>query len=425
MTVRVVLGDARDLGAIATGTVHACVTSPPYWGLRSYLAADDPDKAKEIGQEATPADYVVSLRAVFKEVWRVLREEGTAWVNLGDCYASDQSASGASGGTRAAALHGGTGDGRTKRHTGLAPKSLIGIPSMVAQALRADGWIVRCELPWLKANVMPQSVRDRLTIAHETVLLLAKRSRYYFDADAVRAANGRNARTSDLFNVALDVLESDVAAYLAHIRHVRAHGGMLSIPDGAPAALLVNAKPNRQAHFACWPPALVEPMLKASTPEHGVCGGCGAPWLRQVERTPMVVRPGPKRAALRAAAAGSASHRTACTGTMLAPPTSRTVGWRAGCACGEAPVPATVLDPFGGSGTTAQVAARLGRHCILVELNREYLPLITENTGAIPDAPASTKPRQGQQTIFDRLRGPDDASPEECTATRTGEAQPS
>jgi hypothetical protein len=312
MTVRIIQGDARSTG-LPDRSVHCIATSPPYWGLRSYLSKDDPAKASEIGAEPTPDAYVESMRAVGRECHRVLRDDGVMWLNLGDTY---------SGGGRtgvSAQIGGNTGAAQdVGADCGLPGGNIVGIPWRVAFALQADGWILRAAIPWVKANAMPESVKNRPTVAHEYVFMFAKRAGYFYDADAVRVgvcaasldfdrryeggqylaqtakrngdrndsersrmgANvsaGRNLRTSDFMNAALD-------EYEAHIKRVRAEGGLLLSPEGEPLTFLVNPVANSLGHFAMWPPKLVAPMILAGTSGRGCCPTCGAQWKRKVEK---------------------------------------------------------------------------------------------------------------------------------------------
>ncbi len=182
----------RALPGMAPGKFRCCVTSPPYWEQREYLPLDHHEKALEIGHEPTPALYAKALVAVFREVRRVLKDDGTLWVNIGDKYASEP------GGWKPGGLHFGThnrlieqgslprkklGRGRTP---GLAPKQLIGLPWRFAFAMQDDGWILRSDIIWWKSNTQPSSVRDRPTTAHEYVFLFAKGPEYFYDQDAVR-----------------------------------------------------------------------------------------------------------------------------------------------------------------------------------------------------------------------------------------------
>ncbi|RPH38331.1 site-specific DNA-methyltransferase [bacterium] len=175
--------DARHI-PLKDKTVQCCVTSPPYWGLRDY---GDPN---QIGLEKTPEDYVASMLAVFREVWRVLRDDGVLWLNLGDSYVANGSNQ-----VPQTKCHIGSGFAGPNRDgmTGLKPKNLIGIPWRVAFALQADGWYLRSDIIWSKPNPMPESVTDRPTKAHEYIFLLSKSGRYYYDAKAIQEpSNGWN-----------------------------------------------------------------------------------------------------------------------------------------------------------------------------------------------------------------------------------------
>lgn len=196
----VLCGDATDrLYSMATSTVQTCVTSPPYFGLRDYgtrswiggrsVCAHRGSKVfcdacgawyGELGQEPTVALYVEHVVSVMREVRRVLRDDGTLWLNLGDSYANDGKWGGSTGGRHRAALHGNTGVGRAKLTTGLKPKSLIGVPWRVALAMVDDGWTLRCDIVWSKTNHAPESVKDRPTRAHEYIFLFSKSERYFY-----------------------------------------------------------------------------------------------------------------------------------------------------------------------------------------------------------------------------------------------------
>lgn len=170
--LRILIGDCREtLKDLPAGSVQCCVTSPPYWGLRDYGHED------QMGQEETFEEYVAGMVAVFREVWRVLSDDGTLWLNLGDTYAGSGYGNQVCGGGLSRD-EGGPSKHRTKRSLGA--KNLVGIPWRVAFALQADGWILRQDIIWSKPNPMPESVTDRCTKAHEYVFLLAKRDRYFF-----------------------------------------------------------------------------------------------------------------------------------------------------------------------------------------------------------------------------------------------------
>lgn len=283
------------------GSVHTCVTSPPYFGLRDY------GHAGQIGLEETPEAYVARLVEVFREVRRVLRDDGTLWLNLGDSYAS--------GGRK-------TRDGdkklpqrvsATRPQDGLKPKDLIGIPWRVAFALQADGWYLRQEIIWAKPNPMPESVTDRCTKSHEQIFLLSKSPRYYFDSEAIKEP----AVTTEAFRFT----DGGVDKQRGHSRRHAGFNGRYAekiAAEGVPtlrnrrSVWTVTTKPFKGAHFATFPPDLIEPCVLA---------GC--------------------------------------------------------------PVGGTVLDPFGGSGTTAGVALKHGRKAILSELNPDYEAMMPDRIAKI------------------------------------------
>jgi site-specific DNA-methyltransferase (cytosine-N4-specific) len=189
-------GDCRGiLPVLPSQSVQCAITSPPYWGLRRY--SDDP---REIGGESSPAAYVAALVGVFDKLWRVLRDDGTLWVNLGDMYANDTKWGGQTSGKHAKALHGTTYIGRTRTQTGLPSKSLAGLPWRFALAMQDAGWTLRNEIIWEKPDAMTENVRDRFARSHEHVFMFSKRERYYFDhaASRERTTDGqgwRNGRT--------------------------------------------------------------------------------------------------------------------------------------------------------------------------------------------------------------------------------------
>jgi len=235
--------------------VHCCVTSPPYWGLRDY------GHDGQIGLEATPAEYVARMVLVFAEVRRVLRNDGTLWLNLGDSYAaSGMGGNPAESEHRKQATNVGSLIAGRKPPVGLKVKDLIGIPWRVAFALQDDGWFLRQDIIWHKPNPMPESVTDRCTKSHEYVFLLAKSARYWYDAEAisepvVSGANGSDFRTGKTFlhqraTVSMaDRVESDT-------RNARS---VWTIPT----------QPYKGAHFATFPEALAARCIKAGCPVGG------------------------------------------------------------------------------------------------------------------------------------------------------------
>lgn len=251
------------------GIVQTCVTSPPYFGLRDY------GHAGQIGLEPTPAEFVAKLVEVFREVRRVLRDDGTLWLNLGDSYGRgarvdnvNDGKRGATGNTghvsmTAAKAYGQGGGGRAHQRD----KDLLGIPWRVAFALQEDGWYLRQDIIWHKPNPMPESVTDRCTKAHEYVFLLSKATRYYFDAmamqePAVGGTPGNKMPTKGRRAYEEGSAEHRTAANLHNIgaRETRNRRSVWTVAT----------KPYKGAHFATFPPALIEPCILAGAPPSGV-----------------------------------------------------------------------------------------------------------------------------------------------------------
>jgi hypothetical protein len=257
----------------------------------------------------------------------------------------------------------------------LKPKDMIPTPWMVAMALQADGWFLRSDIIWSKLNPMPESVTDRPTKAHEYLFLLSKSARYFYDAKAIQ-------EESETFGRQGSERDDTGAKNSIDARWHRAPRDRYDTPGRNKRSVwTVATQPFPGAHFATFPPKLIEPCILAGCPER-TCGECGAPWERIVERTKMVVRPTPKRADWQA----TDDHaRTQVGGTMTEPPTSRTVGFAPSCGHDAPAVPGTVLDPFAGAGTTGMVALRHGRSFVGCELSPEYVRLARDRI--IADAP--------------------------------------
>ena len=264
-TATILQGDVRErLSSIHDGSVQACITSPPYWGLRDY------GHGNQIGLESTPQQYVDEMVAIFREVRRVLTDDGVLWLNLGDSYAGNNSR---------ASINGRAGFGNeregvfTKTGDGLKQKDLVGVPWRVALALQADGWYLRQDIIWHKPNPLPESVTDRCTKSHEYLFMLTKSGKYYFNHEAIREpgamsfgdsagsqqrdtrqTHGLGGGNSGL-NKAKEKLAHELATKGFNTRNKRS---VWSIPT----------KPFKGAHFAVMPEALVEPCILASTKEN-------------------------------------------------------------------------------------------------------------------------------------------------------------
>lgn len=372
MTARILLGDVRQrLADVETGSVQTCVTSPPYWGLRDYGQSD------QLGLEPTVEQYVEDMVAVFREVRRVLRDDGTLWLNLGDSY-SGSGRGGQSPEKRSEhwqpdyALHGHV-------PVGLKPKDLVGIPWRVAFALQADGWYLRQDIIWHKPNPMPESVKDRCTKAHEYLFLLTKSQSYYYDATAIdepaMTAPGatweeRKAAGAVAGNVVVGDGYRNGTQRVVHGEGVTSN---LTRQDGRRnrrSVWSIPTRPFRGAHFAVMPEALVEPCVLAGSPEAGSCARCGAPYQRIMESDEIPERK--TRDATLGMIPGRDKTSRLQSVDMLAIP-RRTIGWGPSCSCDiDETDPSLVLDPFTGSGTVAVVALRHHRRFVGCELNPDY-----------------------------------------------------
>lgn len=245
-------------------TINTCITSPPYFGLRDY-GVDG-----QIGLEPTPEEFVSKLVEVFREVRRVLRDDGTLWLNLGDSYAANRTyqVPSTKGGPKHSESQAAGGKGSVVPK-GLKPKDLIGIPWRVAFALQADGWYLRSDIIWHKPNPMPESVTDRPTKAHEYLFLLAKSERYYFDSEAFKERATSETPAGNKTHKYTDAYErSDSEEH-------RTKAGLLALAGrewetrNRRTVWTVPAQPFRGAHFATFPPALVEPCVLAGCPIDG------------------------------------------------------------------------------------------------------------------------------------------------------------
>ena len=379
----------KVLAALPDASVQCCVTSPPYWGLRDY-GADS-----QLGLEATPEEYVANMVAVFREVRRVLRDDGTLWLNLGDSYASighkksnsGYGTSGLSGGIAQKHFplsHENNGDG-------LKNKDLVGIPWRVAFALQADGWWLRQDIIWHKPNPMPESVTDRCTKAHEYIFLLTKSAKYFYDSEAVKergamvagdSAGSSQRDTQETHglgggNSGINLAKQKLAAELQEKGYSTRNKR---------SVWTVTTKPFRGAHFATFPPDLIEPCILAGTSENGQCPKCGKSWKRIMEKIGVSTyeKMGGKNGgykkmreeSMRRGETGVGDTRDSNGNIVWYEATPKKfVGWQPDCVCRLDPIASVVLDPFSGAGTTGLVAVQHGRRYIGIELNPDYLEM--------------------------------------------------
>jgi DNA modification methylase len=382
VNIHLINADSQHI-PLKSESVHCVVTSPPYYGLRNYAAPDvafGGNWTGQLGLEPTPELYLDHMVEIFREVRRVMRDDGTLWLNMGDSYAgSGCGPTTASTGLRGARTQSIAGPGaawvnRSKTTTGYKPKDLMMMPHRLAMALQSDGWWVRSTIIWHKPNAMPESVQDRPTTDFEYVFLLSKRERYYYDADAIRepmiypdAADGTR-------------IFGGANKHGANAKQKRTTGrAYTSAPSGRNKRTVwtISTKPYSGAHFASFPPDLVEPCVKAGTSNHGVCPVCGAPWAQSTVQGEVTYSDGGNRKRANAPGAITSPKSVFVTGIIRS---KNTVGFAPTCDHDAVPVPATVLDPFGGTGVTALVANALGRRGISLDISHEYSEMARKRT---------------------------------------------
>ncbi len=412
-------GDALSmLKTLPDNSVQCIVSSPPYWALRRYDIPDIdfPDGWRgQLGQEPTPELFIAHLGEIFREARRVLRADGTCWLNMGDCYATGAGSGRSMGGDVFGKQNELINSGNypecqpnRMRLPGLKPKDLIGVPWMLAFALRADGWYLRSEIVWAKGmsfcpsyagSVMPESVTDRPTRSHEQLFLLTKSERYFYDHEAVKekgvyppgtiAAKGSGTREG---NRRSGARKKDVEGVRAASTERRQGGGFQDRVDAGYAyydgtrnmrtVWAIGVEPYSEAHFATFPPGLVDPCLRAGTSQKGACASCGAPWRRVVEYEPL---PDEIKQQFEDARSRTADDHGRDDGFTTRKPNyvrkKIAERWDPTCECGADVVPCTVLDPFAGSGTTGEVCELMRLQFIGIDLG--YHDLSARRIGAV------------------------------------------
>jgi DNA modification methylase len=379
VSVRLLEGDCRDvLPRLPAASVHCVVTSPPYWGLRDYGVPG------QLGLEPTPEAYVAAMVGVLRAVRRVLRDDGTLWLNMGDSYASGSS------GDRTEGTNGRMFKCRPREPVeSLKPKDLVGMPWRLAFALQADGWFLRADIIWAKPNPMPESVTDRPTKAHEYVFLLSKAARYFYDADAVREPHVDFARGANGARVGCQDERPELGVRTGTMNNIDRNGARREYnPAGRNlrSVWTLATEPTPESHFATFPTALASRCIQAGSSERGCCAACGAPWARQVEASPAYAAFCAAERARRGGMRADDLGRFGLTRGKSNPSVTadyQTTGWHPSCACDAPVVPCTVLDPFAGSGTVGAVAEQLGRHSILIELSPAYVRLADRRTAQL------------------------------------------
>ena len=417
----IIQGDVLDgLRTLPDACIQCTVTSPPYYGLRNY-GVDG-----QIGLEETPEAFVQKLVEVFREVRRVLRDDGTLWLNLGDSYSGSGKGPTGKNGLQNAEQRQGSDKSDSNRGSlkinalggnvpeGYKAKDMMGMPWKVAFALQAVGWYLRSDIIWFKPNPMPESVTDRPTKSHEYIFLLTKSPRYFYDAEAIREPSSEsyqndsrpvgvlrqkvNKRSKypdagqfkkqDLtgnptytgFNERYKNRKQYDSSQAGGGSNCVGHSGNLNGCDGttrnARTVWTITTQARPEAHFATFPDELAETCIKAGTSEYGCCPKCGAPWKRIVEASGGTI------------GESWTDHSDDLTNGKIAgfrtPDYKREFkGWQPGCKCNAgAPVPCVVLDPFMGSGTVAVVARNLNRSSVGCELNPAYVKIIKKRLDA-------------------------------------------
>lgn len=416
-------GDVLDrLLEMASNSVDCICTSPPYWGLRNYgipptkwpaisysilgLPINIPEMECCLGDETTPHQFIGHLVLIFEQCRRVLKPTGTCWINMGDSYIDSKMTK--HNGERSDRDQSGMSGKVIKASAGLKAKDLVGIPWMMAFALRDAGWYLRQDIIWAKPNPMPESVTDRCTKSHEYIFLLTKSKSYYYDAEAIKqpvsasfANDKRHITGSNDNNIKIGYEDSLApnpkgphSIFGKSGNKQRKTGAERGCPEDSGSNVCgsvpwegltankrdvwtITTKPCKEAHFATFPTEIPENCIKAGSSEHGCCSACGKPYRRVFtkELVPTDCASHNTVADARDEAADAQDAGSNLVKDGFKPGWANkntTTGWEATCACQAQVIPATVLDIFDGSGTTRLVARKLRRNAIGIELNPAY-----------------------------------------------------
>jgi len=353
--IKIIQGDCLEtIKSLEDKSVNTCVTSPPYWGLRDY------DEDKQLGLEDSPEEFVQNLVTLFSEIKRVLRDDGTVWLNLGDSYAGNNSRASNNGragyGTEREGVFNKTGQG-------LKNKDLVGIPWRVAFALQQDGWYLRQDIIWHKPNPMPESVTDRCTKAHEYIFLLTKSSNYYYDNEAIKEkAVGERWGGNNPINTEKS---KDLDNQFSGLTRDRK---MLYENRNKRSVWTVTTKPFKGAHFATFPMELIKPCVLAGCPEKA-CAECGEPYINKpiYEYNDNISKTSVTHGKY-------SNQETELKNDAI--DSKKVVGHKLEkqCDCDTNKTKrGVVLDPFGGSATTGILAEGNNRDSIMLELNPDYI----------------------------------------------------
>lgn len=368
------IGDVREkLKELPDKSIQMCVTSPPYWALRNY-----DDQEKQLGLEKTPEEFIKNLVDVFAEVHRVLRDDGTLWLNLGDTYSSQRWAKKGSFITDAQPMNNFKDNHRAiapEKITDLPFKSLVGIPWKVAIALQEWGWILRQDIIWAKKNCMPEPVKDRFTKSHEYIFLFSKQPKYFFNQvlEPVKQSSiDRSKRKYTPRNITKDKTT---------IEKTKSYGKRF-VPEmrNKRSVWHMRTASYKEAHFAVFPPELAETCIKAGCPEK-ICAECETPYIMEQERKRLKRNELPKDDIRYRPNNYNGAYKNINGKGDAGYVSIKNLGLQKQCDCKTNETKSgIVLDCFMGSGTTAMVAQDLFRKWIGVELNPEYEKLIRKRT---------------------------------------------